>query len=176
MPFAINIKTTDASAAPLLGLTAEYRLLKASPTSVPSNYPPHITLAIYDNIPFADLRDALRHVFSGQPALHLRFTRIATFEQPSLVFWAAPELSEALNRAHASLHRLIDPALCHEHYRPNTWAPHCTLAMSLPSQAVSEARALAARTMQPFDVKFETADCVEFHPIQVIEECTLVPI
>jgi 2'-5' RNA ligase len=173
MPFAINIKTTDASAAPLLALTAEYRLLKGGPTSVPSHYPPHITLAIYDNIRLADLRGVLRHAFSGRPALHLRVTHIATFEQPNPVFWAAPDPSDGLSRAHASLHRLIDPSLCHEHYRPNNWAPHCTLAMNVPIANVAKARELAARPMQPFEVTFATADCAEFHPIRVIEECAL---
>jgi 2'-5' RNA ligase len=171
--FAINIKTTDASAAPLLALTAEYRLLKASPTGVPSGYPPHITLAIYESVALPDLRNALCQVFVDAPALRLRFTHIATFEQPNLVFWAAPDPSDGLSRAHASLHHLIDPLLCHEHYRPNNWAPHCTLAMHVPVANVAQARELAARPMQPFEVTFTTADCAEFHPIRVIEECAL---
>jgi 2'-5' RNA ligase superfamily len=136
-------------------------------------YPPHITLAIYEQVPLVELRDTLRLVFLHHLALRLHFTHIATFEQPNLVFWAAPAPSATLSRAHAALHRLIDPALCHAHYRPNAWAPHCTLAMNVPSQSVAEARALAARPLQPFDVTFDTADCLEFHPIQIIEACTL---
>ena len=36
-----------------------------------------------------------------------------------------------------------------------------------------EAIALAAETIVPFEVTFDKAECVEFYPIRIIEECCL---
>jgi hypothetical protein len=36
-----------------------------------------------------------------------------------------------------------------------------------------EAIALATETIEPFEVLFDTAECVEFYPIRTIEECSL---
>jgi 2'-5' RNA ligase len=91
-------------------------------------YPPHVTLAVYECIQEDELRDALRSVFKNQSPISLRFNRLSRFERPNLVFWAAAEPCEQLVRVHAAIHKLIDPALCEIHYRPNNWVAHCTLA------------------------------------------------
>src|SRR5215469_4711201 len=95
------------------------------------DYPPHVTLAIYDNVSTGELRRTLRAVFGGCASIRLRFDRLAYFKRPQLVFWAAPEPSKSLRDVHAAIHGLIDPSLCREHYRPGAWAPHCTLATDI---------------------------------------------
>ena len=39
---------------------------------------------------------------------------------------------------------------------------------------MDQAKALAARKIEPFEVVFNTADCVEFYPVRIIEEAPLV--
>jgi 2'-5' RNA ligase len=119
------------------------------------------------------LRDALHAELSALPAFRLMFTHLTFFERPKLVFWAAPERSEALLAAHAAIHRRIEPALCHPHYKPDVWTPHCTLAMNIDPANTSKAIARAKQRIDPFDVVFDQADCVEFRPVRIIDDCTL---
>jgi 2'-5' RNA ligase len=137
------------------------------------DHPPHVTLAVYDSIPERQLTEALRSVFGLHPPLRLRFSKLAFFEAPDLVFWAAPEQSEPLQRAHSAIHELIDPRLCRSHYQPGAWIPHCTLATQVTAGNRDEAIALAAETIEPFEVLFDKAECVEFYPIRTIAECAL---
>ncbi|WP_233450623.1 2'-5' RNA ligase family protein [Rhizobium mongolense] len=46
--------------------------------------------------------------------------------------WARPVPNGRLLQLHAAVHSEIDPALCREHYRPDRWVPHCTIAMKIP--------------------------------------------
>jgi 2'-5' RNA ligase len=138
-------------------------------------YPPHITLAIYPCIGEDQLRDVLRQVFSDQGPILLRFHRLCYFERPNLVFWVAPELCKPLMRVHAAIHKLIDPASCEVHYRPDNWVPHCTLATHVTAPNREEAITLANEPIEAFDVTFDWADCVRFPPVRVIEEFGLSP-
>jgi 2'-5' RNA ligase len=173
MAFAININTSGGTGACIRGYWGKFGCLEPVPSMVALDYPPHVTLAIYDIISAGKLRETLRAAFGGCPPVRLRFDKLAYFEQPQLVFWAAPEPSESLLHAHAAIHRLIDPSLCREHYRPGGWVPHCTLATNVSANNRQEALALADQKIEPFEVAFDKADCVEFMPVRIIEEYAL---
>ena len=112
-------------------------------------------------------------VFGAHPPIRLRFSKLGSFETPELVFWAAPDRSERLLHAQSAIHELIDPGLCRIHYQPGSWVPHCTLATKVTASNKEEAIALATETIEPFEVLFDTAECVEFYPLRTIEECSL---
>ena len=137
------------------------------------DHPPHVTLAVYDSVSDRQLSESLRSVFHVHPPIQLRFSKLAFFETPELVFRAAPDRSENLLHVHSAIHERIDPRLCRSHYRPGLWVPHCTLATDVSADNKEEAIALAAETIEPFEVLFDTAECVEFYPIRIIEECPL---
>jgi 2'-5' RNA ligase len=174
MAFAININTSGRTGACIRDYWAKFGCLEPVPSMAALDYPPHVTLAIYDVISAAELRDALRVAFGGCQRIRLRFHKLAYFDQPQLVFWAAPEPSEPLLCAHAAIHRLIDPSLCREHYRPGAWVPHCTLATGVSAHNRQEAIALAEEKIEPCDVVFDKADCVEFMPVRIMEEYALM--
>jgi 2'-5' RNA ligase len=138
-------------------------------------YPPHITLAIYDQASEKILHSALHHVFGSRPRIRLRFARLAHFEAPRLVFWAAPERSSPLLDAHAEFHRVIGASRSREHYKPHIWIPHCTLATNVLPANAEAAKALSKEVFEPFEIDFTLADCVEFPPLQIIDEVLLSP-
>jgi 2'-5' RNA ligase len=173
MAFAININASGEGGGCIRGYWAKFGRLEPAPSMVALDYPPHVTLAIYDIISSSKLRETLRAAFAGCPPIRLRFHKLAYFEQPQLVFWAAPQPAESLLHAHAAIHGLIDPSLCREHYRAGTWIPHCTVATNVSANNRQEARALADKGIEPFDVTFDRADCVEFMPIRIIKEHSL---
>jgi 2'-5' RNA ligase len=173
MAFAVNITARGAAGARLKALWDIFSVFETAPSMASLKYPPHVTLAVYPEIGERRLRDAMHAVFDDLPPVRLRFGRLAAFEQPRLVLWAEPDSSEALAAAHAHLHRLIDPALCHEHYRPAAWLPHCTLATAVTSGYKEHALALAAHPLTAFDVAFGHAEACEFPPVRILDAVPL---
>ncbi len=170
MPYALSIKATGPTAAKLRDLWSVFSRFESEPSMQALDYPPHVTLAIYDRIEEPVLRNALTSVFDRHPALELRFESLRCFDDPGFVVWAAPERSESLSEAFAAVHELIDPSICREHYRPGNWIPHCTLATGVTGDFLAAARELADNPIEPFEVIFDMADCVEFAPVRVIDE------
>ena len=88
---------------------------------------------------------------------------------------AAPERSSPLLDAHAEFHRVIGASRSREHYKPHIWIPHCTLATNVLPANAEAAKALSKEVFEPFEIDFALADCVEFPPLQIIDEVLLSP-
>jgi 2'-5' RNA ligase len=144
--------------------------LETAPSMAALDYPPHITLAVYDNIDPERLRAVLADAFTGASALSLTFGRLDYFDIEPFVLWAVPSPLPALNSAHEAVHARIDPSLCHPHYRPGAWVPHCTLGTKIQPDRRAEAITLAAQPIEPLRVTFDVADCVSFPPVTVLRE------
>jgi 2'-5' RNA ligase len=170
MPFAIVLKAANSTADPIRALWKKASLFESRPSMAALNYPPHITLAVYDKIDPELLRIAFRRSFHGAPALRLTFSRLCFFDSDPLVLWADPAASEGLANRHAAIHACIEPTKCHPHYRPGAWIPHCTLGTQVKEELRADAVAFAARSIDPFDVLFDGAECVSFPPAAVLEE------
>jgi 2'-5' RNA ligase len=174
MSFAISLKAANDTADPIRALWDQVSLLEEAPSMVALNYPPHITLAMYDDVDLDLLTATLRRGFTGAPALRLTFTRLRFFDSDPLILWADPLPSPALVEAHVAVHACIDPAQCHPHYRLGAWTPHCTLGTHVKAEHRADAIALTARSIEPFDVLFDVVDCVCFPPVAVLEEHVLL--
>jgi 2'-5' RNA ligase len=170
MAFAITLKALNDTADPLRALSEKVAHLESRPSMGVPDYPPHVTLAIYNNVPLNRIRKALSEVIAVAAPLRLTFTGLRLFENAPLVLWAEPSTSEALAGVHAKVHACIEPVLCHPHYRPGTWVPHCTLASQIRPEDRARAAAFAARQVQAFEVVFDVADCVSFPPVTIIDE------
>ncbi|NEI68124.1 2'-5' RNA ligase family protein [Rhizobium lusitanum] len=175
MPYAIVLKCTDDSAAPVLNLWQEASRFETSPSMQALNYPPHLTLAVYQDIALPSLFAAARNVFDKMPPLSIEFSGIGHFPNEMLVLWARPADDRVLRRIHSAIHDEIDPALCHEHSRPDRWQPHCTIAMKIPAGATEEALKWAAGTPARFALVFDAVDCLSFPPVEILQEVKLLP-
>ena len=137
-------------------------------------YPPHITLAIYDNAESQELADAVDSVFKHREGASIRFDGLGLFDTPSaIVVWAKPQLPGWIREAHEAIHSRLDARRCRENYRPGRWRPHCSLALAVDVAKRNEAIALAERSVVPFDVLFDVADCATFPPVKVLHEVHL---
>lgn len=134
------------------------------------NYPPHMTLAVYDDIEPDLVVGAFRRVFDQRSAISVAFSGIRFFRNDFLILWARPASDRLLRQVHAALHAEIDPTLCHEYYRPDRWVPHCTIAMRIPHAVAEEAIRWADEKRPEFSVTFNAADCLRFHPVEVMSE------
>jgi len=175
MPYAISLKCTNNTALPVLDLWRRASAFETVPSMQELNYPPHLTFAIYENISPDRLCDAVRKTFHDIPAISVEFSGIRHFRNDVLVLWASPVDDSALRHAHQAIHQEIDPILCDEHYRPDHWQPHCTIAMKIPMASAETALAWAAETPARFTVTFDVADCVRSPPVEILSEVTLAP-
>ena len=175
MPYAIVLKCSNASAAPVVDLWREASRFETIPSMERLDYPPHVTFAIYEDILPADLFATAQEVFANVPALSIEFSDIGHFPNETLVLWARPADDRVLRQMHRAVHDDIDPSLCHEHYRPDHWQPHCTIAMSIPAASTTQALEWAARKRLGFSVTFDAVDCLSFPPVKVIEQVKLLP-
>lgn len=174
MPFAISLKSVNATAEPLRALWRDAGRLEDEPSMEALDYPPHMTLAIYDEVEPERLGDIVRRLSAGRAPLRIAFERLRHFEGAPLVLWAAPRPSAELAALHAAVHGEIPPERCRPHYRPDQWVPHCTLAMRVPETRRAETLAWLRQPRTAFTVLFDRIDCVTFYPVNVIEDRPLV--
>ena len=174
MPYAINIRTDNESAMQIRELWRLASSFEASPSMEDMNYPPHITVAVYDEIAEQVLVSALRIGFEGKPKFTVRFVHLGYFETAnSIVLWAAPVVPQSLRSAVQAIHEYVGATLCRPSYRPGSWVPHCSLALSVNLKRRDEALAFANTPIAAFEVVFDVADCAAFHPVMVLQECPL---
>lgn len=172
MPFGINLRTSGDT-APYWELVERASALEIEPTIRALGYPPHITLAKYDD---ADVEE-LQAVVADQanvPGLTISFDRIGVFDPGFLILWASPKPHEALMDLHNRVHAIIDPVRCKPPYRPGSWTPHCSIALRVADSHRDAAHQLLATDFTPFVLKFDVVDCVSSPPIEVITERVLI--
>ena len=135
------------------------------------NYPPHISLAIFDDIDADKLFHAFDSAILGTSQITSRFERLSYFEAPhAIILWAAPTLPPMAHSLHARVHSLIETDFCRDNYRPGTWVPHCSLATTIDRSRKAEAVDIANRSIKPFDLVFDVVDCASFLPVEVVRE------
>ena len=97
MAFAISLKAANDTAGPARAPWEEaFSCFESRPSMAALAYPPHLTLAVYDDIPPDRLRAVLSEAFAGTSPLNLTFTRLRAFDGVPLVLWADPSPSAAL--------------------------------------------------------------------------------
>ena len=171
MAYAISIRSDDGSSRGIRALWRKCSELESSPSMEALNYAPHITFAIYDDLSIGRLVDAVDSVFESVDRMSIRFDRLGYFEAPDvIILWAAPMLPKSAWDIHGHIHSRIEPDLCRPRYRPGSWVPHCSVALTVDVERKAEALALVEQSIEPIDVTFDVADCVSFLPVQVLHE------
>lgn len=134
-------------------------------------YPPHLTLAVYDDISADALFKAFDAAVVDLPALTIRFEKLGYFDAPhAVILWAEPLLPPEIADFHQRIHNTLGAKSCRPNYRPGTWIPHCSLATAIDRSRREEAIDLAGTSIEAFEVTFDVADCAFFHPVEVLHE------
>ncbi|MBD3844298.1 2'-5' RNA ligase family protein [Bosea sp. SSUT16] len=171
MGFAISLRSDHPSADSVRALWNDVQRFEDHPSMALLGYPPHVTLAIYDDetVREAEVRDALDQASKNLRPVTLTFDAICSFDGPPMVLWASPRFSAVLRDIHEAIHAAIHPASCRPHYRPGTWKPHCTLGTRVRDDRRDAALAFAREASSVFDVIFDALDCIYFPPIAPFE-------
>src|SRR5437879_10329580 len=89
------------------------------------NYPPHVTLAVYDALAVEAAVTVLDRAFDIVGQISVTLTDFSTFGAGSGVCYAALAPSPDLTRLHAATFAAIGET-CQPYYRTGSWTPHCT--------------------------------------------------
>ena len=94
--------------------------------------PPHISLAVYEEIDQAPLVAAIKSFCAQTSALDVGLAALGVFPGEENVLFVQPKVTPEFTDLHAAYHRATGAwAKCHPHYLPEVWMPHCTLGMPL---------------------------------------------
>ncbi|MBX5157990.1 2'-5' RNA ligase family protein [Rhizobium sp. NZLR8] len=173
MSYGVSLKCLNETASPVFKLWEEAAVFEEIASMRALNYPRHLTLAVYQELASDRLAEAFERVFRTRSTVTVNFSGASYFENEFIVLWARPIADDALFQLHAALHQEIDPACCHEHYRPGNWVPHCTVAAKVPKAKSEIAINWANENRMQFAVNFDAADCVRFPPVELMSEIAL---
>ena len=172
MPYGIALKSCNATAGEILKLWDEARVFEFSSSMQELGYPPHLTLAVFEQQP-RGISSIMTEIFAAQGRLLISFDAVKYFDNQAMGLWAKPRLNSDLSSLHSRLHCHFDPLSSHEHYRVGHWVPHCSLATKVPQSAKPAAIDWAENRVVDFTVEFDFADFVQFPPVVVHEELQL---
>jgi 2'-5' RNA ligase len=174
MAYAINIRSDHGTAKRLESLWDMCCKLERVPSMQALGYPPHITLAVYDEVPISNLREGFQSALAALETVTIRFESLGYFQTPhAFVLWAAPNHSQQLMDAHAAIHSKIDISLCRANYRPGIWKPHSTLATAVPLGYSQKVAQVMEQPFHPIEVVFDVLDYAKYPPVNVLEETVL---
>ncbi|MFC5418677.1 2'-5' RNA ligase family protein [Bosea eneae] len=166
--------SASSLAQPFWDQVDEASVLEGTPSIRALGYRPHLTLTRYSTIEPSVLRKGME-VFDRQAAISLYFDRVDFFDHDPLVLWLAPRQDQRLLDLHRRLHAALGPKAlpCDPHYAPEQWRPHLTLAMAIPASKRPDALQLVSRSLDAFELTFDSVDCVSWPPVQVLHRLAL---
>ncbi len=139
MPYAIAALFDAASEAGLQNLRAQLAEYAGSDAAAVAR--PHLTFAIVNQLDPQALEPMLRKFCQATPPLPLNLAAVGAFPTREGVVYLAPVVTRPMLAAHANLCRLLDEAGAPPvpYYRPESWVPHCTVAINLKPEQVGGA-------------------------------------
>jgi 2'-5' RNA ligase len=167
MPYALTTLLDDPVAAKI---SAMYKVLSdrgISHDQIELKYPPHITLAVLDDR--ADCEQLIR-VFSattiGWSAVSVPLVGYGVFPGMPSTLWVCAGMTSDLLKRQLTLCRTIPNDLLREHYRPDRWVPHVTLAKDLSD--ASAALAAVQSLELPAQATCGEINLIHFRPPRVL--------
>ena len=115
-----------------------------------------------------DLIPAAKQLLPLLAAISIELSGLAIFPGAEPVLWLAPAPSVSLLQAHRRLCSDLAPMVVHDHYRPDLWMPHVTLAARLDQRAAVAAVFELVPAMGPTSGKVAALEVVSFPPARVV--------
>lgn len=167
MPYAVELDLDHASGALVRDL---WRALATVGVTwmAESGATPHVSLGIWDRIEPGAFDAELARLAAETRPMPVTFDAVGTFPAGAVFLRpvADPALIDLQRRCHARLSRFAGAPW--DYYLPQSWVPHCTLAMEVPPERMHEALAVAGRAPLPIVGRLEAVGVVEFRPVRVL--------
>ncbi|GKX34043.1 MAG: hypothetical protein MnENMB40S_16610 [Rhizobiaceae bacterium MnEN-MB40S] len=138
------------------------------------NYPPHITLAVFEaDIPADHLTERLSNLCKNMASFSVANSHFGVFPgEPAYVF-LAPVVTKAFLNLHEQVVGALPTKLIHQHHACGSWVPHITLASVRENPM--EALGTIVCNLNEYRGKVVGLDLVHFPPIEILESFPLSP-
>jgi 2'-5' RNA ligase len=179
VPYAIALELDSAAAARVEAIAACVAAACGDRATTISSVgvPPHLSLAVYDDLPLDGVAAALDALTVGTGNTDLLISSIGAFpaEGAASVAFLAPAVTEPLLALHYYCHRALAPlgCACWEQYQPGHWVPHVTVAMELDREALAMAMACCASGWAPFRARLVALRLIGFPPVMALKHWPL---
>ncbi len=106
---------------------------------------------------------------SGFP---LVFASIGAFSTDEGVLFLAPVVTGELLRVHRAFHEVFADLREDQFpfYLPDSWVPHCTLAINMKREEVHKALEHVIKIYSPLCAEVDRVALVEYNPVKVLKE------
>lgn len=137
--YSIQLLFDEASENLVLSYINEFRaqgLLNAD--FIDDHYKPHISLAVYRELPQEYTAQVLQLVATRCAQFRLNFSHIGIFSAELKALYLGPTFSTALRDIHSLLHMHYRerPEKCWDYYLPDNWVPHCGVMLDNESDNI----------------------------------------
>jgi 2'-5' RNA ligase len=174
MAFAVSLLFNSEIAAAISARWKQLADAGISSSMLDLKYPPHVTLAVYDELSVDAAVASLHRVLHNVDQIAVTLACLSTFGSGSGVCYAALAPSPDLVRLHATIIAATGEA-CRPHYQAGRWTPHCTLATGVTDAEMDRAKSLLEQDWRSLAGTFEVADLVEFAPVVGVKRWPLTP-
>lgn len=170
-PLAIELAFDSTSDERLARLWDHLSKLYGGPTDSELGVRPHVTLALFRDGEPRNLSGAVASLAAALEPFDLHFADAARFPGSEGVVFLRPSASTELMRAHSTLHQWLadERDLVHAYYRPETWHPHCTMAVNVPETSIEAVLTACSSAAALGTVRVARIQAVRYRPATEIQ-------
>lgn len=134
------------------------------------NVPPHLTLAIFEEVDTACVTRVMADFARAHAAIDLFIHSLALFPVERPAVYAAPLVSCELLDLHRQFHEALGPlsATSVEYYQPDGWVPHVSLGMDNTLEDALEILRVAYQANLRGTYRFDEIVLVEYPPVKYL--------
>lgn len=168
MGYAIELNLSKGSAARVVKLWEGLARESINSTMLDLAAQPHISLAVFEHLDPAALREDLNRFAEATRPLSVVLSYAGTFPTAEGVVFLAPVVTQELLEVHGRLHRFLRDrgVVCAEYYQPGKWVPHCTVAIGVAPDKIGAATEICARSEAFGPVEIDEVSLIDFPPVR----------
>ncbi len=168
MPYAVVFYLDPPSSEPIRKTIEELAINHIAPYMHDRSIPPHITLAIYEDLDCKTCEVKIARFAMQMKALHLDFSYLGVFHSENPVVFLGPTVTQEFISIHYQVCETLkeDGTQPWELYQPGHWIPHCSLAVDFPPEMLEKAIAACLQITLPLAIPVASLGVIQFEPVQ----------
>jgi 2'-5' RNA ligase len=163
--YAVELYLEDKYADRIKSLWQRLANKDISTTMLENGCQPHITLGVFGDLDVDVSINLLDPFFDMVQVPGVDFAVLGCFPATK-VLHCTPTVTNPLLAVHSQIHEVISPVVSNPvfYYQPGHWVPHCTIAIDLTVETLTQAFDDVLGDWQPFQSRFQAVALVNPSP------------
>lgn len=172
MKYAVNLYFNKEAESYITEIWRDLERLEKGKCLTCANGRPHMTLAIYDDLDLEIAKGRIKSLIRDACCFELKFLQIGIFPNHKGAIFLTPNLTEDLFQIHRRFHDAFKDFAEQgwDYYKPQSWYPHCTLALETPKEAIPSVLEQILKDFTPIDFTVKSIGIVSLEPIDYLFE------